>query len=81
MACVLLHPDSRGKVNLRSADPKAPPRILMNLLQAESDRLGLRGIVRFVRRFFATAPASGLVAAEQFPGAAVDSDGTIDQEQ
>ncbi|MEJ0088064.1 MAG: GMC family oxidoreductase N-terminal domain-containing protein [Pseudomonadota bacterium] len=78
MACVLLHPDSRGKVSLRSADPTAPPRILLNLLQAESDRQALRGIVRFVRRFFATAPASELVAAEQFPGPGIESDAQID---
>jgi choline dehydrogenase len=78
MACVLLHPDSRGKVSLRSADPKAPPRILLNLLQTESDRRGLREIVRFVRRFFATAPASRLVGAEQFPGPAIDSDDALD---
>jgi choline dehydrogenase len=78
MACVLLHPDSRGQVTLRSADPRAPPRILLNLLQAESDRRGLRDIVRFVRRFFATAPASGLVGVEQFPGPAVITDADID---
>ncbi len=78
MACVLLHPKSRGKVSLRSADPKAPPRIRLNLLEAEEDRRGLRDIIRFVRRFFATQPASGLVAAEQFPGTAVASDAEID---
>ena len=78
MACVLLHPESRGKVSLRCADPRAAPRILLNLLQAENDRRGLREIVRFVRRFFATAPASELVGAEQFPGAAVDSDAQLD---
>jgi choline dehydrogenase len=78
MACVLLHPRSRGKVSLRSADPKAAPRIQLNLLQAEEDRRGLREIIRFVRRFFATKPASSLVAAEQFPGAAIGSDAEID---
>jgi choline dehydrogenase len=78
MACVLLHPQSRGQVSLRSADPEAPPRIRLNLLQAEADRRGLRDIVRFVRRFFATPPAAGLVAAEQFPGAAVRSDAELD---
>jgi choline dehydrogenase len=78
MACVLLHPRSRGKVSLRSADPHAPPRIQLNLLQAEEDRRGLRDIVRFARRFFATAPASSLVAAEQFPGGAVQSDAELD---
>jgi choline dehydrogenase len=78
MACVLLHPRSRGKVSLRSADPLAPPRIQLNLLQAEEDRRGLRDIVKFVRRFFSTPPAAGLVATEQFPGPAVRSDDEID---
>jgi choline dehydrogenase len=78
LACVLLHPQSRGKVSLRSADPTAPPRIRLNLLQAEADRRGLRDIVRFVRRFFATEPAASLVAAEQFPGPGVRSDAELD---
>jgi choline dehydrogenase len=38
----------------------------------------LREIVRFVRRFFATAPASELVGAEQFPGRAIETDAQID---
>lgn len=78
LACVLLHPESRGTVSLRSADPKAPPRIQLNLLQAEADRRGLRDILRFARRFFATQPAAGLVAAEQFPGTEVQTDAQID---
>jgi choline dehydrogenase len=78
MACVLLHPQSRGKVSLRSPDPKAAPRIQLNLLQAQEDRRSLRDIIRFVRHFFATKPASELVAAETFPGSAVASDAQID---
>jgi choline dehydrogenase len=77
-ACVLLHPQSRGKVSLHSADPRAKPKIQLNLLQAEADRTGLRNIVKFVRRFFATAPASELVARELSPGPAVASDADID---
>jgi len=77
-SCVLLHPESRGKVSLRSADPRAKPRIQLNLLQAEADRVGLRSIVRFVRRFFATAPATELVGRELSPGVEVDDDATID---
>jgi choline dehydrogenase len=40
--------------------------------------VGLRDIVRFVRRFFATAPASELVARELTPGPAVQDDAAID---
>ena len=78
MACVLLHPESRGKVSLRSADPRAAPRILLNLLQAEGDRRALRDIIRFVRRFFEARPACGLVAEEQFPGAGIVDDVQLD---
>jgi len=77
-SCVLLHPGSRGKVSLRSADPRDKPRIQLNLLQAEADRTGLRNIVKFVRRFFATAPASELVAQELSPGPQVGDDAAID---
>ena len=78
MACVLLHPRSRGKVTLRSPDPRDKPKIQLNLLAAEADRVSLRNIVKFVRRFFATAPASGLVAAELKPGPQVQGDEAID---
>jgi choline dehydrogenase len=77
-ACVLLHPRSRGKVSLHSADPRARPKIQLNLLQAEADRVGLRNIVKFVRRFFATAPASELVSRELAPGPDVLDDAAID---
>jgi choline dehydrogenase len=77
-SCVLLHPQSRGKVSLHSADPRDKPRIQLNLLQAEADRVGLRNIVKFARRFFATNPASELVGRELSPGSAVQSDAQID---
>jgi choline dehydrogenase len=78
IACVLSHPVSRGQVSLRSADPRDPPRVQLGLLQAEQDRLSLRRIVRFVRRYFATASAAALVSTELLPGAAVQSDEDID---
>jgi choline dehydrogenase len=77
-SCVLLHPQSRGRVSLHSGDPHAKPKIQLNLLQAEADRTGLRNIVKFARRFFATAPASELVASEITPGPAVQDDAAID---
>jgi len=77
IACVLLHPASRGLVSLRSADPTAAPRILLNLLQAPEDRSDLTRIIRFVRRFFATAAAQELVREETQPGAALQSDAQL----
>ena len=77
-SCVLLHPESRGKVSLHSRDPRAKPKIQLNLMQTDADRAGLRNIVKFARKFFATAPASELVAQELSPGPAVRSDAEID---
>ena len=78
IANVVLHPVSRGEVRLRSSDPRSAPAIQFNLLQAPEDVATLRFMVRFCRRFFATAPASRLVAGELLPGAAVQSDDEID---
>jgi choline dehydrogenase len=78
LANVLLHPDSRREVTLRSPNPKDPPHILFNLLQAPGDRATLRAAIRFARRFFATPPASELVTQELMPGPDVSSDDEID---
>ncbi|MGH8258235.1 MAG: GMC family oxidoreductase [Steroidobacteraceae bacterium] len=78
VANVVLHPDTRGEVTLRSADPRDPPRILFNLLGAPRDRETLREMIRFARRFFATPPASQLVGRELLPGPAVESDADLD---
>ena len=78
VACVLLHPASRGRVALRSADPTAAPRILLNLLQAPEDRTAFTRIMRFARRFFATEEAREVVDNEIMPGAAVQSDAELE---
>jgi choline dehydrogenase len=78
LANVLLHPQSRGSVTLRSANPKQPPRILFNLLQAPEDRATFRSMIAFARHFFATAPASQLVTKELMPGTEVRSDDDVD---
>jgi choline dehydrogenase len=78
MANVVLHPQSRGEVTLRSTDPRDPPRILFNLLQAPEDRATFRAMVHFTRTFFRTPPASSLVIEERTPGALVQTDDEID---
>ena len=78
VANVVLHPESRGEVTLRSGNPQDAPRIRFNLLQAESDRATFRTMIRFSRKFFATAPASTLVKAERLPGPAVQTDDELD---
>jgi choline dehydrogenase len=78
VACVLLHPASRGRVSLRSGDPAAPPRILLNLLQAPEDRRAFTRILRFARRFFATDEAQKVVRNELIPGARLQSDAELE---
>ncbi|WP_129790477.1 GMC family oxidoreductase [Sphingosinicella sp. CPCC 101087] len=75
---VLLHPESRGSVTLRSADPHDKPRILFNLLSTEGDRASFRRFVRFTRRFFEIDPARGIVRGELVPGPSVETDAEID---
>ena len=77
-ANVLLRPESRGEVTLRSADPRDKPKILFNLLQAQADRETFRRMVRFGRRFFETEPARDLIEAQIAPSADVQTDEEID---
>ena len=46
---VLLHPESRGSVRLRSADPNSPPEIHQNFLAGDNDLASLRNGVRAAR--------------------------------
>lgn len=75
---VLLHPESRGSVTLRSTDPAAKPKILFNLLSTENDRASFRRFVRFTRDFFAQEPARAMIAREAVPGVEVQTDEQID---
>ncbi len=76
---ILLHPESRGRVSLRNADPSAKPVIHHNYLSAERDRVTLRDGIRTARRIYATAPLQGMVEDELFPGAALASDDELDK--
>jgi 4-pyridoxate dehydrogenase len=74
----LLHPDSRGEILLRSADPKAAPRIVYNFFSASTDLPRLREgfkIARDVANQKAMEPYRG---AETSPGPAVKTDAEID---
>lgn len=75
---VLLHPESRGAVTLRSANPEDKPAIQFNLLSTEGDRASFRRFLRFTRDFLHTAPASGLIAQELAPGPDITSDAALD---
>lgn len=72
-----LHPESRGSVTLRSADPLEKPRIDLNLLSTERDFADIRGGIGAVRRIFAQAPLRDMVSGERAPGADADLDDFI----
>jgi choline dehydrogenase/4-pyridoxate dehydrogenase len=76
---VMLHPESRGKVTLRSADPEAHPHILQNFLAADADWKSLRAGVRMAREVAAQAPMQKFIAREFFPGSDKNTDEAIDE--
>lgn len=77
-AAMQMRPEGRGSVTLRSADPRDPPCIRLGLLSRPADRQAARDMLRFIRSFFATAPLSGIISGEIFPGPAVQSDDELD---
>lgn len=75
---ILLDPESRGEVTLASPNPLDLPKVQFNFMSTEGDRERLRKGFRFIRQFFATAPASEIAQVELAPGAQAQSDEEID---
>ncbi len=78
LRAVLLHPDSRGWIKLRSADPMAKPRITFNLLAEKSDFLPLRAAIRIARELVKSGPLAQLIESEAAPGEQVQTDAELD---
>jgi 4-pyridoxate dehydrogenase len=74
----LLHPDSRGAVRLRSADPRDPPRIIGNFFSAPNDLPRLREGFRLARDVARQAPLDPYRGVETAPGPNVKTDAEID---
>jgi choline dehydrogenase-like flavoprotein len=74
----LLHPDSRGEVLLRSANPRDPVRIIGNYLSAPSDLPILREGFKRARETAYQAPLDPFRGIEVTPGPDVKSDADID---
>ena len=74
----LLHPDSRGEILLRSADPRTPMRIVYNFLTAPNDLPTLREGVRRAREVAHQKAMDAYRGEESSPGLAVRSDAEID---
>lgn len=70
----LLHPRSRGKVELRSGDPLDAPVIRHTLLGADEDVLELAEGCRQVRRVFDEDPLAKYTVSEALPGPNVVTD-------
>jgi choline dehydrogenase len=70
-------PKSRGKLLLKSADPKQSPEMNANYLSVASDEDRLLAGVRMVRRIFATEPLRSMVLGEDLPGDAVRSEADL----
>lgn len=75
----LLHPESRGHVTLRSADPAAPPRIQFNLFSARADLVTAREAVKIARDLMSRKPFADFLGPELMPGDAYKTDGEIEE--
>jgi choline dehydrogenase len=73
-----IHPESRGWVKLRSADPAAPPRIQFNLLTVRSDLDTMVRGVRLARDIYRQKPLADLIEREIFPGPEIASDAALE---
>jgi len=69
-----LRPDSRGSVEIKSADPMEPPSMRPNYLDAATDRLCAIESIKYARKLAATRAMRPFVAAEYRPGADAVSD-------
>jgi choline dehydrogenase len=73
-----LRPESRGRIGLKSRDPRDHALIQPNYLSAESDRIVLRDAVRAARRIFRQKAMAPYFDTEIEPGPTVVGDDEID---
>jgi 4-pyridoxate dehydrogenase len=75
---VVLRPESRGRLDLVSADPRRPMRIRQNFLATDKDWATLRAGLRLARDVAEQAPLRAFIAGEITPGTDKTSDADID---
>ncbi len=75
---VMLHPQSRGRVELASADPMAMPLIRQNFLDAPQDWQTTRQALRMARDIMAQPALKAFIKAEFAPGPENTSDADLD---
>ncbi|NRQ31133.1 hypothetical protein HII36_04690 [Nonomuraea sp. NN258] len=64
----IVRPESRGRVELASADPEAPPLIDPAYLEAPADRKCMRAAVELCREIARARALSGWAGKELYPG-------------
>ena len=72
--CVLLRPESRGYVRIKSADPREAPSIHPNYLATQKDRDTIVAGVAAMRRIFRAPAMARHIAEEIEPGDQCDND-------
>jgi len=75
---ILLRPESRGAIRLKSANPLAAPAIHQNFLSTEKDIRTLRAGFKMNRAVAAQAALAKLRGEEVAPGSGVKTDSEID---
>jgi choline dehydrogenase len=75
--CVLLRPESRGYVRIKSADPRAAPAIHPNYLATQKDCETIVAGVSAMRRIFQAPAMARHIAEEIEPGRQCDNDGEL----
>jgi choline dehydrogenase len=71
---IVLRPESRGTVRIRSADPAAAPAIQPRYLSAQADRDAMVKGLRALRRILAAPALRDFIEAEHDPGSSCASD-------
>jgi choline dehydrogenase len=74
---IVLRPESRGHVRIKSADPREPPAIQPCYLVAQRDRDVTVAGLRALRRIIVAPALSPFIAAEHEPGPGCSSDADL----
>ncbi len=75
--CVLLRPESRGYVRIKSADPRQAPAINPNYLATQKDCETITAGVSVMRRIFQAPAMAKYIVEEIEPGAQCDNDAEL----
>jgi choline dehydrogenase len=76
---VQLHPESRGWVQLKSADPRDIASVTLNIMSEEADLAQMRRAIRTARKIYRTKPMGDLIGAERAPSAGAESDDELNE--